>query len=200
MKRDFVFAYGSLLNPQSLRRTLPDIEFSACVPARAYGFVRTWSVAFPNDGSQLDKSYRDADGRKPDVVLFVNLESAVGSPATAAAANGILVPVTVERIRELANRERRYQLEYISASVEVYPGFESEVDGESRVAAFVGRTEFTRAEEVERGVISREYKNIIEDGVVYWDERVVGFGLDFAASTIVGSEVPVVPLTRIDHR
>ena len=198
MRQDFIFAYGSLLNPRSLKHTLPDIEIETCVPARARHFARTWSVAFPNDGSQGDKSYRFEDGGRPGVVVFVNLEEV---PAPEAGANGVLIPVAPDRMDSLAARERRYELEDVSPNIEVYGGFEDHVlsSAAMRVAVFVGRREFTRAEDIGRGVISREYQETIESGVAYWDWRVDGFRTDFKAST-VDSRLPVVHLTRVDSR
>lgn len=198
MKRELVFAYGSLLCPRSLRRTLPDVEIASCIPARASGYVRSWSVAFPNDGSQPDKSYRSDDGSKPDVVLFVDLETSDGSAARTAA-NGVLIPMERDRINRLADRERRYEREDVSPAIAVYPAFEDRMRGfEPRVTAFVGRPEFTRPEDVRRGVVSREYRDSLDEGVAFWDRRVEGFEADFAASTVRRPD-RVVDLVRIDR-
>ncbi len=199
MRKDFVFGYGSLLNPKSLRATLPDIDVRSCIPARARGFVRTWSVAFPNDGSQPDKSYRDAAGGRPRVVLFVNLEQVTAGTAADAGATGVLIPTTADSIEKLSNRERRYQLADLTSRVKVYPGFEDQVRGDIHVAAFVGTAEFTRPEEVERGVIQREYQEIVKAGFRYWDQQVEVFRRDSEISTVRGPQVPVINLVRRDH-
>ena len=140
---------------------------------------------------------RFEDGGRPGVVVFVNLEEV---PAPEAGANGVLIPVAPDRIDRLADRERRYELEDVSPNIEVYAGFEDHVSSAAmRVAVFVGRREFTRAEDIGRGVISWEYQETIESGVAYWDRRVDGFRTDFKAST-VDSRLPVVHLTRVDTR
>ena len=85
----YVFAYGSLLNPASLSRTLPELSPAQCVPARLDGYERAFDVAFPNDGSQPDKIYRRDRGTDPALVLFANIRPTRGRIAV----NGILIPV-----------------------------------------------------------------------------------------------------------
>ena len=99
---DYVFAYGSLLSPASLARTLPNTRLTDVVGARLTGFVRTFDVAFPNDGSQGDKAYFDPSGGRPSHVLFANVVASSAGEAV----NGVLVPMGPGDIALLVNRER----------------------------------------------------------------------------------------------
>jgi len=72
----YVFGYGSLLEPASLHRTVPAVSLHSCLPAKAEGYLRAFDVAFPNDGTQVDKAYYAADGTRPARVLLANLRSA----------------------------------------------------------------------------------------------------------------------------
>ncbi len=195
-----VFAYGSLLLPESLARTLPGVDPDDCVPARCRGRRRTFGVAFPNGGSQPDKAYLDADGRRPAHVLFATLVptgvgpvDGVGVVDGARAVNGACIPVCADDLAALRDRERRYSLVDVTARVRPYPGHRP-LHGP--VLAFVGRPQFTRPEDVAAGVAPHEYVESIERGAVHWEGRCAGFLADFAAST----EPPaaVAALIRVD--
>ena len=183
----YVFAYGSLLNPESLTKTLPGIEVARCVPVQCRGYRRQFNVAFPNDGSQSDKSYFDGKGRRPDFVLMANMVPAPES------IQGICIPVTDAQVEALKARELRYDLVVVTDDV---------VDSlnrlvEPEVVTFIGRAEFTKPADVARGVISQEYWHTIQEGQSYWDAVHSGFGAQFEAET--QPHTPVVHLVRIDH-
>ena len=124
-----IFAYGSLLNPASLLRTLLDADPASAMPAQLHGYRRSFTVAFPNDGSQTDKAYFDDAGPRPAFVLFADIEptsraaapSVDGSLRAAAPlvdeplkaggsgpVNGVLLPVGAAQLDLLIERERRY--------------------------------------------------------------------------------------------
>jgi hypothetical protein len=183
-----VFAYGSLMHPDSLARTLPDLELDHCVPARLVEHVRTFDVAFPNDGSQADKAYLGSRGARPPVVLFANVRPSTG----AIGVNGILIPVGARHLELLVGRERRYDLVDITGLVQA--------NGRRPrpVATFVGARRFTRARRVRQGVVSREYLATIQAGVARWDRTLPGFTEDFRSSTILPTPRRVVDLVRVD--
>lgn len=183
-----VFGYGSLLHPESLRRTLPEVDLTACVPARAVGFERCFDVAFPNDGSQVDKAYYDTDGARPPRVLLCNLR-----PRRGARANGVCIPVSTDGLAALRARERRYAPRPVA--VEPYPGWPAP---EGEVLAFLGRAEFTRPDDVSRGLLSARYRGVVVAGAQHWDRRVRGFGADFRATTHLPEPEQVRPLQRVD--
>ena len=190
----YVFAYGSLMEPGSLRSTLPSTDIETLVPATLLGHARRWNVAFPNDGSQGDKAYYDEDGRRPPVVLFLNLVK-LPAPRPEDAVDGLLVPVDGAALARLRRREGRYRDVDVSASVELHP--ESSVRfkaGRDKALAFVGRGEFTREEEVRRGVIARSYVDTLLRGMEYWDKRYPGFEAGFRSSARLPSEAePALP-------
>lgn len=143
MTATYVFAYGSLMSPTSLLRTLPAISPQSCVPVVCSGYCRTFDGAFPNDGSQADKAYLDLGGSRPPYVLMANITRADGW------VHGICVPVTSDQLERLRERELRYHLEDVSESIH-----SDDVVPASRVVSFVGRPEHTRATDVERGVVA----------------------------------------------
>src|SRR5699024_11226874 len=95
----YVFGYGSLLHPDSLRRTLPEVDLDACIPAQAADLLRCFDVAFPNDRSQQDKAYYDTDGSRPSRVLLANLR-----PSPTAPANGAGAPVDADALDAAGER------------------------------------------------------------------------------------------------
>lgn len=181
----YIFAYGSLLNPSSMAKTLPQRSPLDCFVAACRGFRRRFDVAFPNDGSQSDKAYFDESGRRPEFVLMANMVPATGS------INGICIPVSESDLELLEARELRYELEDIS---DLTLGVPAERTG--TVLAFLGRPQFTRGKDVARGVVSREYWETIQNGSIYWEDRSHGFLAHFQQSTDV-PEV-VIQLNRVD--
>lgn len=121
------------------------VDIDAVIPARLAGYVRTWDVAFPNDGSQDDKGYFDADGRRPPFVLFVNVRA---STAFSTPVNSVLVPVADDESSKLEQRERRYNVMDVTDEIEVCSSFAMR---RYPVTAFLGREEFTRPDDVARG-------------------------------------------------
>jgi hypothetical protein len=185
-----VFAYGSLLHEDSLRTTLPRVPQSQCIPALLPGHVRTFDVAFPNDGSQEDKAYLDDAGLRPPVVLFANIQ-----PSGAHVVNGILIPLTGSELEALRARERRYEARDVTGLVRTAHPSDP---GPTGIAAFVGRQEFTAAHSVAQGVVAQEYLDTITAGVHRWDARSPGFRAQFAASTLAPPADQIVALRRVD--
>lgn len=187
----YVFAYGSLLNPESLARTVPNARLSAVAGARLVDFVRTFDVAFPNDGSQRDKAYFDDRGRRPPTVLFAN----VVPSSDGHAANGVLVPLGPGDLSLLVDRERRYEVVDVTESISL---LDPSASAPTSVCTFVGRERFTRADDVGHGVLSREYLEAIASGVQHWGRAFPGFVNDFRSSTQLPRRIPVRNLVRVN--
>jgi hypothetical protein len=186
----YVFAYGSLMSPASAGSAIHGLTEDRCIPALLAGHVRVFDVAFPNDGSQPDKAYIDADGNRPPVVLFANVRQAGATDAT----NGVLLPVAEGDVERLVDRERRYDLVDVSPSVRPYDAWAAPA---APILAFVGRPQFTDPDSVDRGVLGTDYAGTIESGVAAWARRCPGFDRDFAASTRTPPRERIVPLRRV---
>lgn len=184
-----VFAYGSLINPASVRRTLPDLDEQRCLPAYCIGMLRTFGVAFPNDGSQTDKWYADDRGHRPPRILFADLR-----PDPDITANGVLIPATKGELERLVARELRYDLVEVSNQVTLWDGTRAA----GRVGTFVGRSEFTRPVDVATGVVPAGYVASIHAGARFWDRRARGFEAAFTASTLSPPPERISSLTRFD--
>jgi hypothetical protein len=98
-----MFAYGSLVSPESAARTLGRAVRQP-TPARLGGWRRRWSQF--RDNRAVEKTFaRRADGSIPPHVLGLTIEPADDE---AEAPNGGLVEVTEEELRRLDIREIRY--------------------------------------------------------------------------------------------
>lgn len=201
-----VFAYGSLLNPTSLTRTLPTVTAQDPIPAHLVGFFRAFTVAFPNGGEQTDKAYYDDHGRRPPFVLFANAVPRVphaersgavhGDDLVGAPLNGVLVQVNGTELSRLAERERRYRIIDVSRQITLT------VDAGQPPAdcvTFVGQPRFTRPQDVDAGVVARGYLHTIADGVNYWNGRHPGFALAYQQSTQEPAPNRIADLRRVDH-
>lgn len=185
----FAFVYGSLMAPGSLRATLPDLDLSSCVPARCEGHVRSFTVAFPNAGSETDKMYLDEAGTRPKVVLFCDMPAAAGRWV-----NGVCIPVDNESLAALEERELRYACQDVTAGIRAYDSSEES----RRVVAFIGDEKYTRAADVARGVVDRQYLALVDSGAMFWDLRCPGFYSDYITSTIPPEPSQILELRRID--
>jgi len=185
-----VFSYGSLTDPGSLSRTLPEVDLAACVPAVCRDYARSFSVAFPNDGSETDKAYFDLRGGRPDVVLFCDIR-----PTPRQRVNGICLPLDEIALEALRRRELRYDLVDVTELTSAYPAAHAGLSGP--VVTFIGKSRFTRPDDVARGMVSADYLETVEGGAAYWDQRYPGFADDYRATTVSPDPTRVVPLTRV---
>lgn len=185
----FVFAYGSLLDPASLTRTLPSVDLDTCVPARLQGYTRTFSVAFRNDGTHRDKAYIDEDRTRPPVVLFCDIE-----PAPSRSVNGVCVPVDDASFALLRARELRYDVIDVTSATSPWVGDELR----ARVQTFVGRDIHRAPADIASGVVADHYLASVQAGAAHWDAVAPGFLDEFRASTTLPEPSLVRALTRID--
>ena len=103
MARLGLFAYGSLVSPESAEHTLGrPVEASA--PLRLAGWRRRWSTM--RDNHATEKTFaRRSDGSLPGHVLGLNLEP---SEDPEEAPNGVLLELSEAELERLDVRELRY--------------------------------------------------------------------------------------------
>ena len=185
----FVFVYGSLMSPRSLRTVLPDVLLDACIPARCSGHRRTFGVAFPNDGSETDKAYFDASGVRPPIILFCDMPRDQNGWL-----NGVCVPVDNLGIASLKRRELRYDFVEVTDRVAAYDS--------SRMSAptfaFIGADRYTAPEDLARGVLPQNYLDTVREGATSWESRCPGFLADFDATTQLPGKPRIADLRRVD--
>lgn len=101
MARLGLFAYGSLVSPESAARTLGR-PVEASPPLRLPGWRRRWSTMRDNHASE--KTFARADGSLPGQVLGLNLEPSEGSRGP----NGVVLELGEDELARLDMRELRY--------------------------------------------------------------------------------------------
>jgi cation transport regulator ChaC len=149
-----LFAYGSLVNPESAAMTLgrSPIEVSA---ASLPGWRRRFSSR--RDNLNSEKTFARSDGSLPEWILSLNIEPAPGS---AQGPNGVLIAVGDEDLIRLDRRELRYERADVTADVEFEPGAEApEFD---RVLAYVARPENLAREAPSGSVVLKSYVEAVE--------------------------------------
>lgn len=145
-----VFAYGSLVNPESaavtLGRPVPHLRI-----ARLAGWTRRWSQARDNVASE--KTFALNDGSLPPFVLGLNIERLGQSKA---GANGALIEVTETELERLDVREIRYDRIDVTADVDPLPS------GLDRVITYVAKPERFAPEPPPGAVILSTYVGAVE--------------------------------------
>lgn len=147
--RTALFAYGSLVSPESAAATLAR-PVPAPVPARLHGWRRGWSQW--RDNLAVEKTFaRRDDGTIPRVVLGLNVERTEdGTPP-----NGALLEVSEAELELLDGRELRYDRVEVTADVRPRPGFE-------RVYTYTAKPGHTVAEPPPGAVVVAAYVRLVE--------------------------------------
>lgn len=104
MARLGLFAYGSLVSPDSAAHTLGRRVHSSA-PCRLRGFARRWSTMRDNHSSEKTFARR-SDGSLPAHILGLNLEP---SDDPEEAPNGVVLELTEAELERLDVREMRYE-------------------------------------------------------------------------------------------
>ena len=119
MARLGLYAYGSLVSPESASRTLGR-SVTASSPCRLRGYRRRWSTM--RDNHRSEKTFaRRADGSLPGRVLGLNLEPS-DDPATAP--NGVVLELAEAELERLDRREMRYDRFSVTGHVDLDGGLD----------------------------------------------------------------------------
>ncbi len=139
-----LFAYGSLVSPDSAATTLGR-PVPAPTAARLHGWRRRWSQWRDNHAVEKTFARRD-DGAVPRIVLGLNIERCEGAPPP----NGALLAVTDAELERLDVRELRYDRVEVTRDVRPRAGFE-------QVFAYTAKPDHHAAEPPAGAVVVEAY-------------------------------------------
>jgi cation transport regulator ChaC len=155
----YLFGYGSLINKNSMERTLDrDIDAKEIRIAWLNGYRRTWNL--------YDMVV--ANG-KTMPMAFYNLEPDPGSRC-----NGVLIPIDVKDLENFDIRERQYDRVKVSESI--WP------DMQGDVYTYVGKPEARKLPP--DTIVAESYEKLVDDGAHALGER---FAEEFYESTLAHS-------------
>jgi cation transport regulator ChaC len=144
-----VFAYGSLVSPDSAATTLGR-SVEASPPVRLRGWRRRWSTF--RDNLTSEKTFaRAGDGSLPRWCLGLNIEPASEQPGP----NGVLLYVTPDELERLDLREMRYD------RVEVTGALDGLAD-ETKVFAYTAKPRQHAPEPPDGAVVIATYVAAVE--------------------------------------
>lgn len=124
-----IFGYGSLLNLESLSRTLNHEYEGPVAIARLSNWSRAWTALYPNNNRYRANG---PDSMRPKDILYLNIE-----PRDGGVINGAVIVVTREEINLLDQRELTYDRKDVTDSLQ-----DLHVSG-GRVYTYVAKPEFT---------------------------------------------------------
>lgn len=158
--KNYIFAYGSLINLESAAKTLGRIvNDNEVLTVDAKNYLRLWRLV----AQVIVNECRD----KPVNAVFLDIADQGGEEL-----NGILIEVTRNELEKLDIREKYYRridiTEYIHPPVQ---------DG--RVFVYQGKPEFF-VENFTNPVVLTQYLNIIDKGIRHWGKE---FSDRFEATT-----------------
>ena len=146
-----VFAYASLVSPQSAAQTLGR-PVEAGIPARLRGHRRGWTVARDNLASE--KRFARTDGSLPAFCLGLNLEP----DPDARDPNGLLLEVSEAELERLDLRELRYRRTDVSACVRT----STETSPFDAVFAYTARPEHHYPDPPADAIVIASYPRAVE--------------------------------------
>ena len=122
MSRLAVYAYGSLVSPQSFEQTLGRAP-AELHPCRLLGWRRRWSIV--RDNLAAEKTFaREPGGELPRWIVGLNVERDVAANPESAP-NGALIEVSETELERLDLREMRYRRVEVTEGLEDAAGFDS---------------------------------------------------------------------------
>jgi hypothetical protein len=183
MRELAVFAYGSLVSPESAAATLGR-PVEASPPSRLPGWLRRWSTFRDNLASEKTFARAD-DGSLPRWCLGLNIEPAPGEPGP----NGVLLHMSQEELKRLDLREMRYD------RVDVTGAFGGLPD-ETRVVAYTAKPRQHAPQPPKGAVVIASYVAAVEAAFAALGEG----ELELFRQTTERPPVPVVDAQLVrDH-
>jgi hypothetical protein len=180
-----VFAYASLVNPESVEMTLGrEVELAG--RARLRGWRRRWTACRDNLASE--KTFALPDGSVPGHCLGLNVEP--GGGAEAEGPNGALIAVSAAELERLDLRELRYDRIDVTTAVDpLPPGFD-------RVFAYTAKPERYAPVAPPDAVVIAAYARAVEQAFAALGRR----ELERYRRTTKPSPAPVVEATLVHDR
>lgn len=139
-----VFGYGSLVNKDSLEKTLgKNIKIQTAI---LKGWKRDWSAILENTSN--GSHYQLSGGEVPPKVVVLNIRQSEGSEV-----NGVLIDCSEKKLDRLINREVHYDLVDVTQNVSC-KGFD-------KVYSFSAKIRFL-GNGTEAAIIPLSYKVLVE--------------------------------------
>jgi cation transport regulator ChaC len=183
----WVFGYGSLVDPESLGRTLgrvvtPGIDF---LSADLAGWGRRWNYGV----GHVVGTWRRADGAVIDDGVIVALGVVMAANETA---NGIVARVSDVEIAALDQRERDYDRVDVTVAVTVNGGA---LEPDARIVTYVPRSSaierYETARDEGRAGIRNTYWGLVDAAFAVWGPE----QLERYRSSTPPPDVPVVAMS-----
>ncbi len=154
----YIFGYGSLINPESIAKTLDEpLEAFMVEPAVLQGFERSWSLE--------ESVFIDGKRDKEVTMVFLNIKVQKG-----ASCNGVIFPVSKQSLQEFDQRERRYDRVDVGAMITPRK--------DVPIYTYVGKEPYITPPE--SAVVAERYEKIVEDGLAHWGDA---FRSEYRGST-----------------
>jgi cation transport regulator ChaC len=149
MIRTYIFGYGSLINLESLAKTINrNINVEQIIPVKLFGYRRVWNLVEVVHSDLVNK---------PVKAVFLNIQSDIK-----AVTNGILFEVTDGELRDLSIRERKYEKKEVSKIIMPYDAFALE---KGNVFTFIATNRNHLQETISKDYFAMEnYIKIVEQG------------------------------------
>lgn len=155
----YIFGYGSLINPQSIAKTLQEhLEDSSVEPTVLRDYERSWSIE--------DQVFIEGDTRREITMVFLNIKASKGAKC-----NGVVFPVNEKQLLDFDKRERRYN--------RVDVGHLVNPRKDIPVYTYVGKEPYITPPDT--AFVADIYEKIVEDGLALRGES---FRSEYLATTV----------------
>jgi len=145
----YLFGYGSLINPKSIKRTLErEIKAEDLIEALIHDYVRKWQLV---DWVMIAEN----NLVRSIPAIFLDLVRQIG-----ARTNGILIPISEEELNKMDIRERNYDRVNVSNLIDP--------NVSEYIYTYFGKKE--HASPPKESCVLIEYEKIIEEGFNFWSK------------------------------
>lgn len=158
--KNYIFGYGSLINLESVAKTLGRIvNDNEVLIVDVKNFSRLWRLVVP----VIVNEYRN----KPVNAVFLDIADQGGEEL-----NGILIEVSIDELKKLDIREKYYR------RIDITKNIRPQVQ-DGKVFTYQGNPEFF-VENFNNPVVLTQYLNIVDKGIRHWGKE---FFNNFIATT-----------------
>jgi len=156
----YVFAYASLMHPNSVRKTLnKDNSYNVeLIPAKLNHYKKTWSSYKINR-----EGYKSSEGNHIDYIAYINIEEDFNSQTL-----GVIIKVSKDELLKLDERESNYVRIDVTNNITL---FDTEIEPDTTIFTYISLSNLAINDTRAIVAYRKDYLAIVKDACVSIDSK-----------------------------